>query len=256
MIDTAQSGEEGESGFVQLTTGNSEASNTGSILIKTGNAIDERTLLVPDPPVYKGGDSGSINITAGLAVKQGGNITLQAGSATGQINRARYSRVSESKGSGGNVLIQSGDSIVASSGAVKVGSAAAGTKGDSGMLTLSTGDATGGDAGMISILSGNSLQYGKGGNIEILAGASFGYKEDGPKLYLHGGTAMEKQGAGGNVEIFGGNGLSDDGGRGGRVDITGGRAAEPLDTDIGGAVEILGGFAHYATGGQVKIESG
>jgi hypothetical protein len=244
---------------VQLTTGNSEAFDTGSILIRSGDSVDQRT-LIPDAPTYKGRNSGNINITAGLAVNQGGNITIEAGTATGQIRRSRYSRESESEGSGGNVLIESGKSFVASSGSVKVGSAKAGSKGDSGMLSLLTGNATEGDAGMISILSGNSLKYGKGGNIEILAGASFGYEEDGPTAYLHGGTAMGRQAAGGNVEIFGGNGLSEDdykgGGRGGRVDVTGGRAAGMLDTDIGGAVEILGGYAHYATGGQVKIESG
>ena len=55
---------------------------------------------------------------------------------------------------GGNVIISSGDSIEASSGEVTIGSASAGRKGDSGILTLSTGDANTGDAGMI----GESVQ--------------------------------------------------------------------------------------------------
>lgn len=52
--------------------------------------------------------------------------------------KARFSKASESEGSRGNVLIKSGDSIVASSGAVKVESAAVGTIEDTGMPTPST----------------------------------------------------------------------------------------------------------------------
>jgi hypothetical protein len=145
VIDTANAGEYGESGFMRLTTGNSDAANTGSILISTGNAVDEKT-LIPHTPTYKGGDSGSINVTAGLAVNRGGNLTLVAGGATGQILRSKYDRADQQ---GGNVFISSGHSIEASSGEVTVGSASAGKKGDAGKMTISTGDAQKGNAGMI-----------------------------------------------------------------------------------------------------------
>ena len=145
VIDTANAGDYGESGFMRLTTGNSESSDTGSILIGSGNAIDEKTLF-PQAPRYKGGDSGNINITAGLAVNRGGNITMVAGGATGQPKRSKYDRADQQ---GGNVLIASGHSIEQSSGEVSIGSATAGREGKSGTMTLSTGDSNTGDAGMI-----------------------------------------------------------------------------------------------------------
>lgn len=158
VIDTSNAGEEGESGFMRLTTGSSDASNTGSILIRSGNAVDEQT-LIPNAPNYKGGNSGSIDIIAGLAVNRGGNITMIAGGATGHAPRSRRSRFDKVEHQqGGNVIISSGDSIEASSGEVTIGSASAGRKGDSGVLTLSTGDANTGDAGMIGELMIDSFQ--------------------------------------------------------------------------------------------------
>ena len=53
VVDTANAGVEGDSGFIQLTTGHSDSSNSGSILIATGNAVDEQTIF-PDTPTYKG----------------------------------------------------------------------------------------------------------------------------------------------------------------------------------------------------------
>lgn len=38
-----------------------------------------------------------------------------------------------------------------------------------------------------ALLSGNSHDEGKGGNIEILAGASSGDEINGPTVFLHGG---------------------------------------------------------------------
>lgn len=184
VIDTANAGQEGDSGFMRLTTGNSDSSNSGSILISTGNAVDEQTIF-PNTPTYKGGDSGNINITTGLAVKQGGNISMVAGGATGQIIRSKYDRRDQK---GGDIYIASGHSIEASSGKVTVESTAAGKQGDSGTVTLSSGDANTGNAGMIAILSGTSHELGKGGNIEVLAGTSSGNQVDGSTVYLHGGT--------------------------------------------------------------------
>lgn len=145
VIDSANAGDNGGSGFIRLTTGNSESSDTGSILISSGNAVDEKTLF-PQAPRYKGGDSGNINITAGLAVNRGGNITLLAGGATGQPKRSKYDRADQQ---GGDVIIASGYSIEQSSGEVNIGSASAGREGKSGTMTLSTGDSKTGDAGMI-----------------------------------------------------------------------------------------------------------
>ena len=41
---------------------------------------------------------------------------------------------------------------------------------------------------VVAMLSGTSNNEGKGGNIEILAGASSGNEVDGPAVFLHGGT--------------------------------------------------------------------
>lgn len=51
------------------------------------------------------------------------------------------------------------------------------------------------------MLSGTSYVDGKGGAIEILAGASSGDEVDGPTIYLHGGTSQGRNSAGGNVEV-------------------------------------------------------
>ena len=40
---------------------------------------------------------------------------------------------------------------------------------------------------VVAMLSGTSHDEGKGGNIEILAGASSGNEVDGPAVFLHGG---------------------------------------------------------------------
>ncbi len=76
-------------------------------------------------------------------------------------------------GYGGDMQISSGGSDDASSGSLFLETADAGFSGVSGELTISTGISTSGISGGIALKSGSgSGDYGHGGNISLLVGAS------------------------------------------------------------------------------------
>jgi hypothetical protein len=121
---------------MKLSTGNTDTSDSGSIEITSGNAVDEQT-NIPNSQRFKGGESGkyknlfyqtravtisnhhmpitstgSIRIAVGMGVHNGGNLTMTAGNATGNNDNKDHK--------GGDVIISSGGSgIKASSGDVK-----------------------------------------------------------------------------------------------------------------------------------------
>lgn len=124
VIASAKSGHEGSSGTVTLSTGasNSGLGTSGSINLNTGNVF--------------GGATGGISIAAGTAtdtVEEGGSISLTTG-----------------------------HSEWSSSGSIRVQTANGGAKGNSGEVSLSTGNVTSGNSGPMLFESG-SAEAGSGG---------------------------------------------------------------------------------------------
>lgn len=105
----------------------------------------------------------------------------------------------------------------------------AGKQGQSGEISLITGDATDEDAGRIKLLSGPSAN-GRGGEIALLGGKSktrIRRTVDGSDVILRAGDTEARSSSGGSVRMSGGSGLNNervDGGNGGSVEILGGRA--------------------------------
>lgn len=144
VIATSDSGREGISGSLSLSTGTSTQGNSGEINIRTGDANAYNNLNTGG----KTGGGGNITMAVGSAnYGRGGHMKFTAGSTTGF---ARYNIWNPIDVTGGEIEMTSGSSKESDSGHIEIATASAGTRGVSGYLNLQTGDASSGDAGTIS----------------------------------------------------------------------------------------------------------
>ena len=136
-----------------MSTGASNRGNSGEVSIRTGDA---NAAASPSGP-HKSGSGGNITLAVGTAkFGVGGAIRLSAGSTSGMYP---YNARNPTDVTGGEVEITSGSSKQTHSGHIKMSTASAGMKGESGYLKLQTGDASFGDAGHIGKLSAVLVGY-------------------------------------------------------------------------------------------------
>lgn len=130
-----------------MSTGASNRGNSGEVSIRTGDANAAASSSGP----HKSGSGGNITLAVGTAqFGVGGAIRLSAGSTSGMYP---YNARNPIDVTGGEIEITSGSSKQTHSGHIKMSTASAGMKGESGYLKLQTGDASFGDAGHIGKLS-------------------------------------------------------------------------------------------------------
>ncbi len=209
LLDTANSGEVGNSGGISLKTGNAVEGETGTITLSSGS--------------FASSASGAIHLSAGTAGKGNGGLALLA---AGNSSDCRGGSIDIHSGSGstggGEVRILSGDALEGGSGDAVISSGVT-HAGSSGRILLASGDATGGTGGGIEVTvgegdSGNGGEVilgaentkargGKGGRVRITAGSSFSHsfftdKSDSGDITLDAGYSSES--VGGNILLSSG----------------------------------------------------
>ena len=141
-IQTSSAGDNGVSGSLAFSSGSSSKGSSGMITLRTGSAISGA------------GGSISVAVQAGT-IASGGRVTITAGESTAKT--------------GGAVSIVSGYGTATSSGAFSsIRTANAGADGQSGSLTLFTGDSTKGLSGYSSS-DGRSFK-GASGSVSVMVG--------------------------------------------------------------------------------------
>jgi len=150
------------SGSIQISSpdNNRAAGDTGSVRLRTGstNSSDSGSIGVVTGDVLKQGRAGSIFINAGQSIHMaGGDVRLQSGDSLGANSTGGSISVSAGSGAalGGGVFITGGDAIQNSAGSIDIGS----------------GNAVGGSGGLIGIESGSSA-LGSSGNIKFQTSAA------------------------------------------------------------------------------------
>ena len=146
IVKTLNAGASGVSGMISFTTGTASSGSSGKILLATGSATNG-----------KGGDIVvSVGESDSYDASVGGDVQITAG---------------RSKMTGGIVSIMSGESFTRTSGAVVVKTMNAGTSGVSGTLSFATGTTSSGASGKVIIASGYS-NGGRSGDVALSVGPS------------------------------------------------------------------------------------
>ena len=191
------------------------------------------------------GDSG-LFIDGG---RQSGNVSISGG-----LSRAEGV-------AGGDVVIGSGgsgnlDTWNGASGRVSVFTSNGGQAGDSGDVTVNTGNATAGSTGDVSLYSGVSETVGNSGTISLIVGESVEGQAGDMNMRIESskGTGFD----GGSLRLASGQ-AEGKGGNGGSVFVSSGDAAASAES-AGGDIQIAAGDSlttkdvSNAHGGQVIIQ--
>ncbi len=154
--------ENGQSGIVSLSTGSSMAGQAGKISITTGSSDS--------------GSGASIFLIAGNSSEHGrpsGDVNVIGGNSFGYGSRGGMVNLHGGNGSetGGPVHISSGYSPWLSSGEILLDTANSGEVGNSGGISLKTGNAVEGETGTITLSSGSSASSASGA-IHLSAGTA------------------------------------------------------------------------------------
>ena len=207
---TPNAGIGGVSGNIGLTTGTSSVGNSGTIAFTTGKST--------------GGKGGSITLSVGEGdTGIGGDLILRAGIT-----------IADSGNTGGNItIVQSGESVLTSSGALTMATPNAGIAGVSGNIGLTTGTSSVGNSGTIAFTTGKSTG-GKGGSITLSVG--------------EGDT-----GVGGDVTVKAGNTIADSGTTGGKMIV---QSGESVLTSSGALTMATPNAGIAGVSGNIEINTG
>ena len=229
----------GRSGNIDLTAGLSRRLDGGEIRLSGGEA-SQRTAIGGSISVSggngtstdaaDGGDGGALVLTGGHSMGKaymdsGGAVAITGGGAD--------------VGEGGDVVVSGGFSTRGSSGTLDLSSAASGTHGVSGSVSISSGKSRAGTSGAISIETGQAFEAA-GGDIVLKVGD--GRHRDGGNIAISAGQTSGSARTGGHVAISGGEGAnahSHDGGNGGDVELFGGEAKGEGFEDNGGEFQFI-----------------
>lgn len=150
------------SGAINIQSGNSAGGNSGGFSFATGqvNASNSGSIQIKSGGAFTTGSTGSVEVESGDTNGSGssGNMILGSGSSdSGASGGVFYQSGSSNSGSSGNAAIQTGG--------VNSGSGASGT------LNMNTGNTDAGNSGLLSLSSGSS-NAGSSGNINVITGNS------------------------------------------------------------------------------------
>lgn len=224
----------GESGDIQLSTGNARKGASGFMNFTTGNAVDE--------------GSGGMFFKVGQSEnKSGGNLAFTAGNSFGDRTE------------GGHVTFVGGAAPSATSGSIKFFS----NNGvESGEVSFLTGESLEGGSGSVSLITGSTQgsKYTKSRAGSIIMAVGAGDGGDGGDVNLKAGHTSATRVSGGKVVLVAGDGLSTDdynGGIGGDIQLIAGKSSgRSTSKSHGGHVVIHGGEATTGVGGSINIYSG
>jgi len=186
-----------------------------------------------------GGDGGAVTVSGGNSVAaSGGDVSVIGG---------------DGNTSSGSVTISTGSNTATSgtAGTITISTPSNGLAGvDTGAISISTGNKTAeGNAGSINITTGDGNGTGVGGAINLTAGAGGG--NDGGAV---GGDVVITAGAGNNADagdLVLAGGFSSSTGAGGNVDISGGNSS-----GVGGSINLTAGSSGAADGGDINLTPG
>ena len=242
-LSSSPGGEEGRSGDVSISTGNTTEGKTGDVTISSGYSHGNLQ------------DSGAISLIAGGSEQgQGGDINLQIDASQGSGRDGGSTHLTSGSalgkgGSGGSVFISSGDAMETAEAAGGDISIAAGD-------SLTTKDVLSAHGGQVLIQSGHSAGN-SGGEITIISGNTSALNE-GQATDMDGGYTRS-----GNINI---TSSYVDNAYTGSVSLSTGDSLTGISGDVGikagsgmqsGAnVTIAAGDAHDSASFPVAIQSG
>jgi hypothetical protein len=262
----------GYGGAISISSGLSQAHSSGSVAINSANS--GFTGSSGEAEIFTGrsivGDSGHITLDTGESMYgRGGDISLKVGNGTGQQNggnvkvKAGDIQAADGAPRGGNIDLIGGRSTNGDSGRIHIKSERAGIdQGSSGLLSFQTGRSTNGDTGAIHMKTG-SAAGGTAGAFVLQVGSTEETGSEnlkGSDIFMSAGLALDKGARGGAITLVGGEGRHRDkiqGGSGGNINLKGGASwGGSTVTNVGGHVDITGGFAVGGSGGDVHLRSG
>ena len=173
-----------------------------------------------------------------------------------------YNQQRETDDAGSSINFTTGYNPSTSSGAFRVQTADAGVIGNSGEISLRTGQTTNGNSGSILFETG-STETGEGGMILLKVGSSK-LDNHGGDVEVEAGDAKDEYKSGGYVDIAAGDGTHSHFGHGGLVKIGGGHAGSTVKDhyykedkwNSGGDILVVSGSATQGKSGNVLISSG
>ena len=173
-----------------------------------------------------------------------------------------YNQQRETDDAGSSINFTTGYNPSTSSGAFRVQTADAGVTGNSGEISLRTGQTTNGNSGSILFETG-STETGEGGMILLKVGSSK-LDNHGGDVEVEAGDAKDEYKSGGYVDIAAGDGTHSHFGHGGLVKIGGGHAGSTVKDhyykedkwNSGGDILVVSGSATQGKSGNVLISSG
>ena len=156
---------------------------------------------------------------------------------------------------GGEVIFESGSSILGGSGSINIHTANSSGFGPSGSVFISSGTSAHSRTGEIRIVTGKSGRIA--GRISLVVGTSA--SEDGAMISLEAGDTSSSASKGGLISIISGDGTNAElsgGGSGGDGYIAAGNAFGRSLNDNGGKIQLVGGNADVGMGGAIELSTG
>jgi len=244
----------GEAGIVLWNDTNSGHSTGFSVALKAGATLAaDITLVLPEAV---GAAGAVLTDVAGDGVMswQAGGL---ANPLTADLETAGFAIIGEDTvtGTPGLFDIRGGNSTDSSNGgAVSISGGLAGGTGTGGELSLWGGGAYGGGSPrQVKITGGGTDTAGKDG-AGVFIGGGYSLTGGGGGIELHAKEgANTNDGRGGDIDIKGGQsyGTGNFDGLGGEIDLTGGEGSV-----IGGHISLLAGWTNADVGGELNLTSG
>jgi len=284
-VNITGAGGTGQGGSVNLSAGQASSGNPGIISINAGNSAGSNAIQagrvdinggIAFSTAAKGGNvnikgganvstniSGDVNITGGQTNGSGaaGYVNIRAGENSSSVAKGvvrivggdsstnAYGLIISGEsntgtGQAGSVVLQAGTYTSTSSTGGYVKLFGGGTP--TSKVVIGGGNTASGQVGHVIISGGTSFSNGAGGNVNVFGGYNANATGNGGNANITGGTAIGN-GVGGNVNITAGATNSSASHNGGNVNITGGRTLGS-GTGQGGNVVIQGGQGNFLHG--------
>ena len=170
ILLTAGAAKEGSGGGIIIKAGSSELGPGGSVSISAGESLtgDSGALDVLTSPSQK--DSGTIMLSTGASSRNSGNVLINTGDSGDKAGSIQMVAGTSSSHMGSNVMISAGSSLSSAGGVVTIKSGSGANESTSGSVLVQTEHAsTIGDTGSISLRSGEA-QSGTSGSILLATG--------------------------------------------------------------------------------------
>ncbi|CAK4417441.1 unnamed protein product, partial [Aphanomyces euteiches] len=257
FVRSSHAGSNGDSGGLQLLSGDSKLGRTGQIDIRSGHA--PQSTAGPVGIIGGAGVAGaSVTILGGDSSKSvGGDVMISSGSSESDTSGSIELLTSKGDSGSGSISLVTGDSNAQPGGSIILSTGAQGDIGLSaqGLLslqsqrnnvTIQTSDNLEG-SGSVIVSSGYSNS--RPGSIELQAAGSDSLAPAG-SVRLNAGLSSQVEGSAGEISIVGGSGSGEFPVHGGDIAVSGGDSK----AGRGGSIRVSAGSGQ--TSGNVALASG